>query len=183
MSDNLAGHLLIALPSMRDPRFDRAAILLCEHGSGGAMGLVVNKPAVDVSFSEIAEQLDLPVAGTGGVPVRVGGPCETERGFLLHAGPPVQGGQAVSRELSMCATVDLLRAVAAGEGPEPCVLLLGYAGWGPGQLEDELAQNVWLTTPADPALVLSDDPGGVWATGLRGLGAAPGVLSGHSGQA
>ena len=183
MAETLTGQLLVALPSMRDPRFDRAAILVCEHGPEGAMGLIVNKPAVDVDFAEIAEQLDIEMGPGGGANVHVGGPVETERGFLLHGGPPRRGCQAVTSAIAMCATVDMLRAVAGGRGPKPCLMMLGYAGWGAGQLEAELADNAWLTAPAEPALIFARRPERIWAGALDGLGAAPGVLSGMSGQA
>ncbi|MGR3542614.1 MAG: YqgE/AlgH family protein [Hasllibacter sp.] len=183
MPDNLTGNLLVALPSMRDPRFRRAVVLICEHGEEGAMGLIVNKPAVDVAFEEIAEQLEIPMGPGGGARIHVGGPVETERGFLLHAGPPRRGGQAVTSDLSMCATVDLLKAVADGRGPSPCLMMLGYAGWGAGQLEDELAENGWLTAPATAELVFAGDPDAIWSRVLLTLGATPGALSGVGGQA
>ena len=168
---------------MRDPRFVRAVVLVCEHGEDGAMGLIVNKPAVDVSFEEIAEQLDISMGPSGGARVHVGGPVETERGFLLHAGPPRRGGQAVTAEVAMCATVDLLRVVAGGRGPAPCLLMLGYAGWGPGQLEDELTEDGWITAPSSAELIFSGEPSEIWPRAVQGLGAEPGMLSGVSGQA
>ena len=152
----LAGHLLIAMPNIGDPRFDRAVIYLFAHQSTGAMGLIVNRQTDDVSFADLLEQLDLEVGpAMGETPVRFGGPVEMERGFVLHS-PDYHREDAtlqVDEDVSMTATVDVLRAMASGDGPKRSLFALGYAGWGPGPLEREIRQNGWLYCEADPEIV------------------------------
>lgn len=159
----LDGHMLVAMPGMEDERFARSVIYICAHSEEGAMGIVINRPAPKVKFPELLVQLDvidkdaairLPEkAGT--MQVLKGGPVETGRGFVLHTNDffidnstlPIASG------VSLTATVDILRAIADGSGPDRAVLALGYAGWQAGQLETELQHNGWLTVPADPSLI------------------------------
>jgi putative transcriptional regulator len=183
---DLAGSILIAMPAMGDPRFERSVILLCAHSDQGAMGLIVNKPAPDLSFSGLLEQLNIARVPNGrDISVHAGGPVERGRGFVLHscdysAGPAtldVAGGYG------MTATLDILQEIAQGRGPASALLALGYAGWGPGQLESEIARNDWLTAPAPADLVFSRDDGGKWTAVLRHMGIDPLLLSGTAGRA
>ncbi|MEZ5714202.1 MAG: YqgE/AlgH family protein [Paracoccaceae bacterium] len=183
---DLTAKLLIAMPGMGDPRFEHSVVLICAHSPDGAMGLIVNKPMVDLRFAELAEQLEI---GDGAPAwddaVRYGGPVEPGRGFVLHtddfASPlatlEVGGGFA------MTATLDILEELAAGRGPERALLALGYAGWGPGQLESEILANGWLTAEAAPALVFDGADAGKWAAALKTLGVDPLSLSAAAGHA
>ena len=184
---DLTGKLLIAMPEMGDPRFEHSVVFLCSHGDDGAMGLIVNKPAVDVHLSDLLKQLeikpDLPERGR--MPVHFGGPVETARGFVLHSVEYVSNlhSMQVSDGFSMTATMDILEDIASGSGPARALLMLGYAGWGPGQLEAEIAMNGWLTTDADPDLVFAGSDEGKWEAALRTLGVDPLTLSASAGRA
>lgn len=182
----LTGKLLIAMPGMVDPRFQRSVILLCAHSDEGAMGLIVNKLAPEMSFPRLMKHLGID-PGDGGRDIRVhfGGPVERGRGFVLHtddwigaeASMEVQGG------LRMTATLDILEALAGGAGPARALLALGYSGWGPGQLEAEIARNDWLVSDGGEDLVFSDADPGKWASALRGMGVEPVNLSATAGRA
>lgn len=153
---SLRGHFLIAMPHLRDPNFGGTVTFLCEHSAEGAMGLIVNRPA-EVRLSEVLEQLDLPGGGVD-QPVYAGGPLQTERGFVLH-GPSRawQSSMPVGEGLWVTTSRDVLQAIAEGQGPARWLVALGYAGWGSGQLEQEMASNYWLTCAAD-ADILFDTP-------------------------
>ncbi|NJM83314.1 MAG: YqgE/AlgH family protein [Tabrizicola sp.] len=185
----LAGKILIAMPGMGDPRFERSVILICAHSPEGAMGLIVNKPQPEMSFSGLLDHLKIPVAPDGrDIRVHFGGPVERGRGFVLHSpdwrkNHTESGTMVVPGGFEMTATLDILEALAAGQGPEAALLALGYAGWGPGQLEAEIARNDWLTTEPRAALVFSDDDRGKWAGALRQMGIDPLSLSAASGRA
>lgn len=182
---DLTGKLLIAMPGMEDPRFAGAVVLLCTHGTDGAMGLIVNKPAADLTMAEVLGTLDIQTAGAlADMPVYFGGPVETSRGFVLHSPDYASSLHTleVARGLAMTATQDVLEDIAAGRGPEHLMVALGYAGWGPGQLEDEIAANGWLTAEADAALVFGSDDV-MWAETIRTLGIEPSALSGAAGRA
>lgn len=147
---NLTGHFLIAMPAMVDPHFARTLTLVCEHNDNGALGLVVNRPT-DLRLQGLLEQVKIAPAGDGfkSVPVHFGGPVQVDRGFVLHR--PIgqwQSTMGVDGEIGLTTSKDILEAVARREGPEQILVTLGYAGWAPGQLEHELAQNAWLTVPA-----------------------------------
>lgn len=184
---DLAGGLLIAMPGMADPRFDHSVVLICAHSAEGSMGLIINKPAQDLSFVGLLDQLKIPRAETGrDIRVHVGGPVERGRGFVLHT-PDYSAGRAtmaVPGGYGMTATLDVLQALARGDGPTKALLALGYAGWGPGQIEAEIARNDWLTNDAAaPDLIFSADDPGKWRSALRGLGIDPLSLSGTAGRA
>jgi putative transcriptional regulator len=185
-SMDLSGQILIAMPGMADPRFDRSVILLCAHSGDGAMGLIVNKPLEDMSFSGLLEHLKIPVAPEGrDIRVHLGGPVERGRGFVLHT-PDWQTGRAtmaVPGGYGMTATTDILQALAKGDGPAKALLALGYSGWGPGQLEAEIARNDWLTCEAPEGLVFGADDGAKWSAALRGMGIDPLTLSAAAGRA
>lgn len=183
---DLDGKLLIAMPGMGDPRFEKAVILMCAHSDEGAMGLIVNKPTTDLSFASLLEQLSIPRAPAGrDIRVHFGGPVERGRGFVLHSAD-YEGGPAtmqIAGRFGMTATLDILEALAQGGGPSQALLALGYAGWGPGQLESEIRANGWLVGDAPDSLVFSRDDAGKWAGALKGLGIDPLTLSASAGRA
>jgi len=149
---NLTHHFLIAMPAMADPHFAHSLTYVCEHSKDGALGIVVNKP-IDMTLSALFEQIDIPLADADQreSPVHFGGPVQVDRGFVLHR--PLGNWQstlAISDDLGLTTSKDVLEAVGRGEGPKDVLVSLGYAGWSAGQLEQELAQNAWLTVEADP---------------------------------
>jgi len=183
---HLDGKLLIAMPSMGDPRFEKSVIYICAHSDDGAMGLIVNKPAKDLKFDDLLDQLniksDRPIDG---VDVFYGGPVEFGRGFVLHSRDYTSEDSTltVNDEFGMTATLDILEDISNGQGPEACLLALGYAGWGPGQLEGEIRSNGWLTCDADRELVFDEDTDGKWIAALKTLGIDPRMLSAAGGTA
>ena len=184
---DLTGKLLIAMPGMGDPRFDRAVIVLCSHAPDGAMGLIVNKPAAGLQVSALLSQLDIDAVlqDAGKDPVRFGGPVETGRGFVLHSRDYVSRLQTlgVTDGIGMTATVDVIEDIARGCGPRASLVCLGYSGWGPGQLEGEIAQNAWLTADASAELVFDTPDAAKWEGALRCLGIEPVLLSAAAGRA
>lgn len=183
---DLTGKLLIAMPGMTDPRFEKSVVLLCEHSPGGAMGLIVNKPAREVDSSELLKQLEIDASAADRMPgVHFGGPVEMGRGFVLHSAEYDRVGATlpVTADVSMTATLDILHDIGAGKGPEQAILALGYAGWGPGQLESELQENGWLTADSKAAIVLDADAEAKWARALAILGIDPLTLSAAAGRA
>ena len=183
---NLTGTLLVAMPGMGDPRFDRSVILLCAHSTDGAMGLIVNKPAPGMELGDLLDQLEISCATKARRKhVHFGGPVETARGFVLHGADYRSRLQTldVSPHFAMTATLDVLEDMAVGQGPDPSLAMLGYAGWGPGQLEAEIGRNDWLTAEGDPALVFTADDEDKWLAAVRSLGIDPLGLSGEAGRA
>lgn len=184
---DLTGQLLIAMPGMGDPRFAGSVVFLCAHSADGSMGLIVNKRVTEVSFAELLEQLEIPVEGTlPDLPICYGGPVELRRGFVLHStdyDPGAEEGLRVDDRFTMTATLDILEDLANGRGPDRAILALGYAGWGPGQLEDEIQQNGWLTAEAAPDLVFGARMDGKWEAALASLGIDPLMLSSEAGHA
>ena len=182
----LTGKLLIAMPGMGDARFDRSVILICAHSSDGAMGLIINKPTPDLSFAGLLDHLDIPRAPEGrDIRVHFGGPVERGRGFVLHS-DDWAGGEAtmqVPGGLKMTATLDILEALAHGQGPARALLALGYSGWGPGQLEAEISRNDWLLADPGPDLVFSPDDPEKWVGALALIGVDPVTLSPTAGRA
>ncbi len=183
---NLAGKLLIAMPGMGDPRFEHRLIYLCAHSAEGAMGLIVNKPTPELSFSQLLAQLGIPEGDrTRDIRIHFGGPVEHVRGFVLHTGDYGGNGTTmrVDEHFGMTATLDIIQAMAEGEGPESSLLALGYAGWGPGQLEGEILANGWLTCDASQDLVFAAPNARKWEGALRSLGVDPVGLSATAGRA
>lgn len=186
----LSGKLIVAMPAMADPRFERSVILICAHGDEGAMGLIVNKPVLDFSFAELLGQLKIARHDTGrDIRVHFGGPVERGRGFVLHSADYVGGGVGdgattpVRGGYGMTATLDVLEALAQGAGPKQALLALGYAGWGAGQLEAEIARNDWLVTDPAEELIFSAKDSGKWTGALRHMGIDPISLSPSAGRA
>jgi len=160
----LNGQLLVATSDMRDPRFRETVILMVRHSKDGAMGLVINRPAGDQRLSRILQDLGDDGAGaTGSVPIYVGGPVQPELGFILHTTEYRRAGIIdVTGDIAVTATREIVRDIAAGAGPKKFMLIFGYAGWGPGQLEGELSRNSWYTAPLDLPLVFDLDRDRVW---------------------
>ncbi|WCR10613.1 YqgE/AlgH family protein [Paracoccus stylophorae] len=185
---NLTGKILIAMPGMTDPRFQRSVVLVCAHSEEGAMGLVLNRPLPEIDFGDLLEQLGIETDGTARqIEVRFGGPVEPGRGFVLHSvpehGDDPEGRLRITGALAMTTTRDILEDLAHGEGPESAILALGYAGWGPGQLEDEMLQNGWLTGDGAEELIFGADHDGKWPLALRAQGIDPSLLSPSAGRA
>jgi putative transcriptional regulator len=182
----LLGKLLIALPGMSDERFAQTVIYVCAHSAKGAMGIVINKPIPGLSFAEVMKQLQIETKPTiGEFPILYGGPVETGRGFVLHSGDydGTDSTLSVSEDISLTATLDILRAIADGRGPKHALFALGYAGWGEGQIETEFQRNGWLHCGADPALVFGVEPEAKWRTALQRLGIGPSGLVSDAGRA
>ncbi|MEX0281075.1 MAG: YqgE/AlgH family protein [Arenibacterium sp.] len=183
---DLTGKILIAMPGMGDPRFERSVVFMCSHSDEGAMGLIVNKPVPDLSLSALLGQLEIPAGNVDdATPVYFGGPVEGARGFVLHSPDYTSGLHSldVSDVFSMTATLDILEDLGTGDGPEQALMVLGYAGWGPGQLEGEIAMNGWLTGEASPELVYETEDAVKWETALKTLGVDPLTLSASAGRA
>lgn len=184
--DSLKGQILIAMPGMGDPRFDHSVIYLCAHSSEGAMGLILNKPASDLDLPSLMQQIGItPTDKMRNMPIRFGGPVEHGRGFVLHSTDysNTDSTLQVTDDFAMTATMDILQDIAKGAGPDTCLLALGYAGWGPGQLEQELQANGWLTGEAGTALVFDPDVDKMWSQALNSLGIDPSMLSAVGGRA
>lgn len=184
---DLTGKLLISTPAMGDPRFSHGVIYLCAHSAEGAFGLVVNRPVAGLGLTSVLQQLDIPLAGpVPDKPVLAGGPVETERGFVLFrdGGIDAPDSEMLPDGLSLTSSPAILAAIARGEGPSDWFLALGYAGWGAGQLESEIARNGWLTCEANDALIFAKEPGAqVWHAALRSMGIDPLSLSAVAGRA
>jgi len=189
----LDGQMLIAMPAMSDDRFSRAVIYVCAHSTEGAMGIIVNQPAANISFPDLlvqlevipaAERIELPTKA-GAVKVLKGGPVETGRGFVLHSADFFIENSTLPIDEGICltATLDILKAIANGKGPISAILALGYAGWAPGQLENEIQQNGWLHCAADPELIFGTDTDRKYEKALRKIGIDPGMLSSEAGHA
>ena len=189
----LDGQLLIAMPVMDDERFARSVIYVCAHSSEGAMGIIVNRRAGSIDFPELLAQLDiiddadnikLPESAES-MKVLKGGPVETGRGFVLHSSDFFIDDATLPIDDGICltATVDILRAIANGGGPKHAILALGYAGWAPGQLEDEIQGNGWLHCAADDELIFGSDIDDKYMRALQKIGVAPGTLSAEAGHA
>jgi putative transcriptional regulator len=184
---SLVGRLLVAMPGISDPRFEHAVILICAHRPDHAMGLRLDRPAPGVDLKKVLARLDtaVPESAEGRV-VLAGGPVERERGFVLHTDDwtAADGSRSFGDGLALTGTREALVAMLDPlTGPRRSVLLLGYAGWGEGQLEDELGDNVWLTADADADLIFGLDHDAKWARALAGIGVDPARLSGQSGRA
>lgn len=189
----LDGKLLIAMPNMPDQRFSRTVIYICAHSSEGAMGVIVNRRSKSLGFADLLTQLKvvddeqsirLPTS-SGDIPVLNGGPVDKSRGFVVHSNDffiensslPIDDG------IAMTITMDILKAIAEGKGPERAIVALGYAGWGAGQLEQEIKDNGWLHCPCDPNLIFDSNHDTKYERAMRSLGIDPSMLSGDVGRA
>ena len=189
----LDGQMLIAMPAMNDERFSRAVIYVCAHSTEGAIGIIVNYPASNIKFPDLLVQLEvIPASERIQLPTRAeevkvlkGGPVETGRGFVLHSADFFIENSTLPIDEGICltATLDILKAIARGNGPASAILALGYAGWAPGQLEQEIQQNGWLHCSADPELIFGQDTGAKYEKALRKIGIDLGMLSSEAGHA
>lgn len=196
-NDYLEGQLLVAMPRMTDRRFRRSVIYLCAHSDQGAMGLIVNQNADHIDFPDLLERLglDSEIYGPEGealmpddvltMPVHNGGPVETGRGFVLHSSDYFIADTTLAIRDGVCltATLDILRAIAKGKGPDRAMLALGYAGWSPGQLESEIHANGWLHCPCDLDLIFDDDNESKYSRALAKIGIDPSHLVADAGHA
>jgi putative transcriptional regulator len=179
------GQLLIAMPGMRDEQFYKTVIYVCAHTDDGAMGLILNQVINGLSFPSLIEQLGIEeVVNDPTVPIHFGGPVESGRGFVLHSNEYQRDATLeVDDSVSLTATIDVLKAIAGGRGPKQSLLALGYAGWGPGQLDDEIRANGWLQVPADMDLIFGDNQVNKWELSIAKIGIDPGMLSDEVGHA
>lgn len=182
----LEGKLLIAMPGMPDPRFEKSVIFMCAHSAKGAMGIIINKPIEGLSFRELMEKFDIAVTTDGPqTPILFGGPVNMGRGFVLHSadyGTP-DATLSIANGISLTATTDILEAISKGRGPSKSMLALGYAGWGDGQIESEILANGWIHCDADPELIFDTDYDARWETAINKLGAGISGLSADAGRA
>ena len=183
--DNFVGQVLLAMPAMSDPRFERSVIFVCAHNEDGAMGVVINKTLDSIDFRELLGQLDIPAnEAARDIAVHFGGPVENQRGFVLHSNDYRHDDTlVVDDQVGLTATLDVLRDLAQGQGPENSILALGYAGWGPGQLEAEFQDNAWLSVSASRELVFKVANSDKWERAFNSIGVDLSVLSGTSGRA
>lgn len=181
----LEGQLLVAMPGMSDPRFERSVIYLCAHSAEGAMGIVINQLVESLTFPDLLQQLDIDNSSADEtIRVHFGGPVETGRGFVLHSSEYLQDSSLrICDEVALTATIDILKDMANGQGPHHSLLAIGYAGWGPGQLDEELQANGWLTVEPDPDLIFQPDLEEKWNKAIGKLGFDVSKLSGAAGHA
>ena len=193
LEDNLEGKLLISMPSIAEACFARSVVYICAHSKDGAIGLIVNQAAKSIDFSGLLEQLEIDELDkdtTGDTAslshtVHFGGPVETSRGFVLHTPDYFQASSTVQMndDFSLTSTPDVLKALMEGSGPENCIVALGYAGWSPGQLENEIRQNGWLYCDASPSIVFGHELEDKYDEALRTLGITSSQLIAEAGHA
>jgi putative transcriptional regulator len=185
---NLANHFLIAMPSMQDPIFGGTVVYVCEHNENGVLGVVINKPT-DMTMEVLFDRIDLEVSSAAdrhleSEPIMFGGPVQDDRGFVLHTpGAHYSSSLTVTNDVAFTTSIDVLEAVARGNGPERMMVSIGYAGWSPGQLEDELARNGWLTVAADPSIVFDVPIEDRYNAAMKLLGFDPLMLNSEAGHA
>ncbi len=180
----LSGQMLLAMPGIGDPRFDRAVIAVCMHDENGALGIGVGRLAPRLGFHALLQQFEIPVGDTPDVPVHLGGPVEPQRGFVLHSLD--WGGQdtvEVDGRFALTNTIDVLRAIAEGKGPDRWLVALGYAGWGEGQLDEEMTRHGWFNCRADDGLLFETPVEDRWSAAFKSAGVDTKLLSSSTGQA
>ena len=186
IESELAGKLLIAMPGLTGQPFSNAVVYICVHSSDGAMGLIINKPSATLQFTDLLEQMDIKFgAGISQRPIYFGGPVENGRGFVLHESGfnSSVSTMKLNDSFSITTTYDIFEEMAGGGGPINALVVLGYAGWGPGQIESELAANSWLTVDADSTLVFTTSYDSKWKRALGKLGVEALALSAVGGRA
>lgn len=183
--DSLKGKVLIAMPGMGDPRFDKAVIVVLEHNYEGAMGVIVNKPLDAVHFDDLLEQLEIPHTNAlpHDYPVYFGGPVDLGRGFVLHTDDVLLGHSSKLDPIAVTTSVEMLALLASGKGPEHSMFCIGYAGWTARQLDEEIKQNAWLYAPLDADLLFSLPPEKRWDAAMALAGIDPDFLSTEAGHA
>ncbi len=182
---SLAGQVLIAMPGLPDPEFAQSVVYLCAHTDEGAMGIIVNRPLAAPSFADLLDQLEVkPAPPARAIALCKGGPVDNARGFVLHTSDWTgDGSMRVDQDVALTASLDVLKAIATGGGPREGLLALGYANWGPGELDTEMRQNSWLNAAPDLPLLFDADHNSKWARAMAMLKINPGRLSSQSGQA
>ena len=184
-STTLANHFLIAMPGLQDPNFSRTVTYVCEHTEQGAMGIVINRP-MEIRLGEVLDQLEIPTEDqdVSDALVYLGGPVQPDRGFVLHTnGDRYDSTLSITPEISVTTSRDVLEAIAGGRGPKDMLIALGYAGWGEGQLEDEMSANAWLSGPADENIIFRLPAGERWQAAAHLLGVDMNLLSAEAGHA
>lgn len=184
-TESLTGQFLIAMPAMTDPNFEQTVSFICQHNEEGALGIVINR-TMDLTVSDVLGQMDIPSTECrrSGQPVHYGGPVQSDRGFILHDQPGAwESTVAIGDHIGLTTSKDILESIARNEGPEHTLIALGYAGWGSGQLEQEITRNAWLSSPADIDLMFSTPVEQRWnrAAGLLGIDLS--LLSREAGHA
>lgn len=181
----LTGKLLVATPQIQDLRYAHTVIYVCGHDSHGAMGLVVNRLIDSLNFRDLLGQLDIKIPSPlKNVQIHFGGPVELGRGFVLHSTDyQHESSVEIDKNIALTATIDILRDIACDQGPHHCMMALGYAGWSPGQLEDEIQNNSWLLVDSDEHLIFGKDIDSCWIRGMKKLGIDPSMLSAEAGHA
>lgn len=182
--DFLGNHFLVAMPSLHDPNFQQSVVYVCEHSAGSALGIIINRPS-GVVLGDIFKQLSISVdnPALAQYPVFQGGPVHTDRGFVIHEPPGAWDSSLKLGALGVTTSRDVLAALARGAGPSRTLVALGYAGWGAGQLESELAANSWLSTPADKRIIFETPVAERWQAAARLIGVDIALLSGDAGHA
>jgi putative transcriptional regulator len=184
---SLSNQFLIAMPELEDPNFSRTVTLICQHDENGALGVIINRTINSLSINDVLSQFSLPTPDSGHLghqPIYVGGPVHNELGLVLHRGlGDWQSTLKVGGQLGLTSSRDVLEAIAHSGGPVDCLLVLGYAGWGAGQLDFEIRQNSWLTVPADPKIIFEVDVEQRWAQAATSLGVDITTLSAGAGRA
>ena len=182
---SLQGQLLVASPNIGDERFEKTVILMCHHDTESAMGLVINRPASSLNLGDLYEKLDIGAPRfCASNPVNIGGPVDGNRGFVLHSQDHMlPESMPITHEIGLTASVDILRDITEGVGPLQSIVSLGCAGWSAGQLDQEMAENVWLNLPASPELVFDHDRSTLWQHSFTALGIDPGFFAGTAGRA
>ena len=182
---SLAGQILIAMPGLPDPEFAHSVVYLCAHSDEGAMGIILNRPIASPSFADLLGQLEVgPKPPARAIGLCKGGPVDHARGFVLHTADWTgDGSLRVDQDVALTASLDVLKAIATGGGPRAGILALGYANWGPGQLDVEIRGNTWLNAEADAELLFDADHASKWSRAMGKLNVSPGRLSSLSGTA
>lgn len=181
----LSNQFLVAMPGLVDPNFNHSVTLLCEHNEQGALGLVINRPT-ELRLVDMLDHMKLarPALDPSAHLVHWGGPVQTERGFVIHSQPGTwESSLKIADELYITTSKDVLSAIGQGEGPKDFLVTLGYAGWGAGQLESEMAQNAWLSVGADDSIIFDVPPEERYPAALKLLGIDPVMLAGDAGHA
>ncbi|MBX7147235.1 MAG: YqgE/AlgH family protein [Alphaproteobacteria bacterium] len=180
----LTGQLLIAMPQMQDPRFLKSVIYICVHNQEGAMGLVVNKLVGSIGFKDLLQELNITSNINFSLPIYSGGPIEPNRGFVLHSTDYQETNTiSINNNLALTATINVLRSIADGQGPQKRLITLGYAGWGPGQLDQEIHENGWLNLETDENILFEVNYEKKWEHAIQKIGANVGHLSSEIGHA
>lgn len=180
----LTGQFLLAMPGIGDPRFEQAVIAVCAHDEKGALGIGIGAMIAGLGLHDVLQQVKIDPGETPNVPIHFGGPMETRRGFVLHSCD--WGGQdtiVVAGKWSLSGTIDVLRAIAEGKGPSRWLVALGYAGWGAGQLDDEMTRHGWLNVDDDDAMLFTTETAERWTRGFNAAGIDPRLLGSESGRA